>query len=552
MNADESAWLEEQFPLLLAACDEALAAGAPAESLSQAGAPAGLRPRLEREVAWCELVRRLWPAGDPGTLPTVSLAESPPPPVPPLARLGRFRIVRELGHGAFGVVFLAHDLALGREVALKVPRAEALVTPEVRARFQQEARAAAGLDHPNLVPVYDAGEEGPLCYIASAYCPGVTLAAWLKARAEPVPPRTAARLVATLAGAVEHAHRRGVLHRDLKPGNVMLDSSGAGPGDDLGFTPRLTDFGLAKFADGGAGVPAGCQTQSGAILGTPSYMAPEQAGGQSKAVGPAADVYALGAILYDILTGRPPFRADSTLETLLLVRLEEPVPPARLRPRLPRDLETVCLKCLHKDPARRYGSAQDLADDLQRFLDGRPVKARRVGPAGSSPGAAATRHWRSPFSWRRPWSGSWRQSVSGKWSRSATATTGNGIARRASATGPPPTCTAPWSTTPGRRCGGATPAGGGRPWTTSARRPGSTCRGTTRPRSARWPSSAWTRSTPACGSAANGPVTPGRSPPWPSARTAAWRPPAPRTRPCASGRCPGGSASRCSPATPGA
>jgi serine/threonine protein kinase len=208
-----------------------------------------------------------------------------------------------LGRGGCGVVFLAYDPQLRRQVALKVPRAETLFSPDLRARFQHEARAAAALDHPNLVPVYEAGEEGSVCYIASAYCPGVTLAAWLKERTEPVPYRLAARLIATLAEAVEHAHRHGVLHRDLKPSNVMLETPAKGlpPGveeDGLGFIPKVTDFGLAKLLDGDAGsTTMAYPTQSGAVLGTPSYMAPEQASGQSKAAGPAADVFALGAVL---------------------------------------------------------------------------------------------------------------------------------------------------------------------------------------------------------------------------------------------------------------
>jgi WD40 repeat protein len=304
----------------------------------------------------------------------------PPPPgaAPTLpSTLGRFRVRQELGRGAFGIVFLAHDPHLRRDVALKVPRPEALLTPEARERFLREARAAAALDHPNVVPLYEAAEAGDCCYIASAYCPGPTLAGWLKGRDAPVPVRDAAALVAALAGAVEHAHSRGVLHRDLKPANVLLEP-GAPGADGPGFVPRVTDFGLAKLL---AGREEAARTQSGAIVGTPAYMAPEQAG-QSKAVGPTADVYALGAILYEVLTGRPPFVGETVLEVLQQVRWREPVPPSQLRPGLPRDLETICLKCLAKEPARRYSAAQGLAADLGRFLAGRPVQARAVGPGG--------------------------------------------------------------------------------------------------------------------------------------------------------------------------
>ena len=216
---------EDEFSLWLAACDERLAAGASVASLEEVGAPPALRSRLEREAAWCQLVRRIWPQvadADPD-----ASGSSPPDQTQPaeslLSELGRFVIRRELGRGSFGIVYLAYDARLRREVALKVPRAEVFLTPELRARFRHEAMAAAGLDHPNIVPVYEAGEEGPVCFIASAYCPGITLAAWLRQRPRPVPYRTAASLVATLADAVEHAHRRGVLHRDLKPSNVLLE-----------------------------------------------------------------------------------------------------------------------------------------------------------------------------------------------------------------------------------------------------------------------------------------------------------------------------------------
>jgi tetratricopeptide (TPR) repeat protein len=270
-----------------------------------------------------------------------------------------YEIQGELGRGGMGVVYLARQMRLDRLVALKMIRAGAHAGPQERQRFRAEAEAVARLQHPNVVGVFEAGEADGCPYLALEYVAGGSLAD--RAKEMPWQPRAAAELILTLARAVHAAHERGIVHRDLKPANVLLAEDG---------TPKVTDFGLAKRLD------APRQTQSGAILGTPAYMAPEQASGQGKVVGPAADVYALGAILYELLTGRPPFLAQTQLDTLLLVCNQDPVPPSVLQPRLPRDLETICLKCLRKEPGKRFASAQDLADDLGRFLAGEPVRAR--------------------------------------------------------------------------------------------------------------------------------------------------------------------------------
>ncbi len=400
MNSDDATEDEAQFDLLLAAADEALAKGNGDLPSFLDTAPSELRPRLHRELAWCQQVRQLWSRAThstglhhPSTVRSAAHASADLS----AANIGRFRILRELGRGGFGVVFLAYDPRLNRELALKIPREATLFSSELRERFQQEARVAANLDHPHIVQVYEAGEEDGICYIASAYCPGTDLAAWLRKHPAPVPADSAASLIATLAEAIAHAHARGVFHRDLKPGNILLqkdegrrmkDEKSDAFGSDSSLTlhpssflPKITDFGLAKLVeDQAASMATVSPTGSGAIMGTPAYMAPEQAAGSNKTVGPAADIFSLGAILYELLTGRPPFQGDTPLETLLLVRTAEPVPPRRLRPKLPRDLETICLKCLAKEAPKRYASAQGLADDLWHFLANEPIQARPASP----------------------------------------------------------------------------------------------------------------------------------------------------------------------------
>ncbi len=280
-----------------------------------------------------------------------------------LPRIPGYEVEALLGRGGMGVVYKARHLRLNRPVALKMLVAGAYASPEERERFLREAEAVAGLRHANIVQVHDVGDQDGRPYFTMEYVEGGSLAQMLSST--PQPASQAAGLLATLAEAMQVAHHSGIVHRDLKPANILLTADG---------TPKIADFGLARRLVGGVGL-----TQSGATLGTPSYMAPEQARGKTRALGPAVDVYALGAILYELLTGRPPFRAETAEETVLQVMYQEPAPPSRLNAKVPRDLETVCLKCLHKDPERRYATAAALAEDLHRFQRGEPIVARPAG-----------------------------------------------------------------------------------------------------------------------------------------------------------------------------
>jgi WD40 repeat protein/serine/threonine protein kinase len=341
-----------------------------------------------------DLVRRLWDQADelPGPV-SDTLITPPTMPIPVRPWFGLelpgYELLRELGRGGMGVVYLARQLKLNRLVALKMIAGPGHPQRNDQKRIRAEAEVVARLRHPNIVHIYEVGDYQGRPYLALEYVEGGSLADRLDG--SPWPMRQAARLVEQLAGAIQHAHQAGIIHRDLKPANILLQvtehaeraeprqkeepsSSLSSESSVVSFVPKIGDFGLAKLLESDAG-----QTRTGDVMGTPRYMAPEQAAGRNKDVGPATDVYALGVLLYEMLTGRPPFQGATVLETLDQVRSQDPVPPRQLQPRLAPDLQTICLKCLRKEPEKRYAGAAALADDLRRWQAGEPIQARRVG-----------------------------------------------------------------------------------------------------------------------------------------------------------------------------
>jgi serine/threonine-protein kinase len=375
-NGVDNAERDQRLSEVLVACLEAIDQGRRLDPQEWLARYPEFAPELARLIEGQELLGRLtgplcasWraavdtPVGD----------QTPPPGDAAIGRagfrlagltgvFGDYELLRELGSGGMGVVYEARQRSLQRIVALKMLRTDRLVSAADRQRFQAEAEAVAALDHPHLVPIYEVGELEGQTYFTMKLVNGGNLAQRLQDFL--ADDRAAAQLLVQFARAVHHAHQRGVLHRDLKPSNILLDSDGL---------PYVTDFGLAKRLESGADL-----TQSGAIVGTPGFMAPEQAAGKKGTVTTAADVYGLGAVLYALLTGRPPFTGETPLDTLTKVRDQEAEPPSKNNPRVHRDLEAICLKCLDKEPRRRYASAEALAEDLERWLGGEPIQARRL------------------------------------------------------------------------------------------------------------------------------------------------------------------------------
>ena len=303
------------------------------------------------------------PSGDEVTLRLEGPAKRNAPRGSKPRLFGDYELIEEIARGGMGVVYKARQVRLNRIVALKMILAGRLASEQDVLRFYVEAEAAANLDHPGIVPIYEVGQHDGQHYFSMGYVEGESLAD--RVADGPLPPREAAELVMQIAAAIGYAHEHGVIHRDLKPGNVLLDATG---------NPRITDFGLAKQTQRDSQL-----TGTGQILGTPSYMPPEQAAGRLNEIGPLSDVYSLGAVLYALVTGRPPFQSAGVMDTLRQVLEQDPVPPRQLNAGVPIDLETICLKCLQKSPAKRYASAQEVADDLGRYLNREPILARPIG-----------------------------------------------------------------------------------------------------------------------------------------------------------------------------
>ena len=383
---------------------------------------------LRRDGSPCRSMPRL--SGRPGAVgrsirrrARITSAERLPPPEQPPTIPG-FVIERELGRGGMGVVYQAWQPQLDRRVAIKVVSASVGIGAEDRRRWLREARAIGRVRHRNVVQLHEAGEQDGCLYLVLDLITGGSLAERVTG---PLPERVAVELMVAVAQAVDQIHKAGMLHLDIKPSNILLDGPADGPWDQV--TPMLADFGIARAGDD----PRATATGLIGVRGTPSFMAPEQVAGDRAEIGPRSDVYALGATLYSLLTGRPPFQAASVIETLDLVRTREPAPPRTLVPGLPRDLETIALTCLRKDPRRRYASAEALADDLERWLDGFPIRARPGLEARTrrsmvpAPAGGRCRSWPSSRSpWRRA---SWACSHSGAIPRPSDARAENALAR---------------------------------------------------------------------------------------------------------------------------
>ena len=329
--------------------------------------------RSASQCAHCLIGLGLEVPGDSGVEDGANLVDQPPaageampPGLTPLRRFGDYELLEEIARGGMGVVYKARQLSLNRLVAVKLILAGEFATQAFVQRFRTEASAAAVLHHPNIVAIHEVGVHAGQHYFSMDFVDGPSLAAL--AGHQPLPARRAAQYLKTIAEAIHYAHEQGILHRDLKPSNVLIDANDQ---------PRITDFGLAKRLEGDTSL-----TLSGQMIGSPNFMPPEQATARHGKVGRYSDVYALGGILYHLLTARPPFQADSLEIIVSQVLTAEPVSPRMLIPTVPRDLETICLKCLEKEPSRRYATAQALADELGRFLRGEPILARPLGPTG--------------------------------------------------------------------------------------------------------------------------------------------------------------------------